>query len=195
MDYETSVILDRLQIRMISKFFRKMFNIKTTLFPVMKVLDALVKRFSDVLYYSVEEDELFDPRVMAILEPQEDGMYCIRIRQSVYNNAINGDGASLGYICHEECHFILIHLFNIGPRIYTDVNGIRYARCVKEKEILPYKSMEWQAKALCGEVMIPYETCKNCSLDEIIKMTNSSKEQAKYFLNRVVVECEEEIKK
>ncbi len=194
MDYETSVILNRLQIRMISKFFRKMFNIKSTIFPVMKVLDALVKKFSDVLYYSVEEDKLFDPKVMASLDPQEDGMYCIRIRQSVYVNAINGDGAALGYICHEECHFILIHLFNIGPRIYTDMNGIRYARCVKEKEILPYESMEWQAKALCGEVMIPYETCKNCSLDEIIKMTNSSKEQAKYFLNRVV-EFDEEIKK
>ena len=172
-----------------------MFKVKTTLFPVMKVLEDLVIKFADVLYYSVEQDETFDSNVMAYLEPQEDGTYCIKIRQSVYVNAINGDGASLGFVCHEMCHFVLIHIFGIGPKIYEDFNGIRYARSVKEKEILPYESMEWQAKALCGEVMIPYEVCKNCSLEEIIKMTQSSTEQAKYFLTHVVVESEEEIEK
>lgn len=190
MDYETSYILNRVQIRAISQFFRKMFKIKTTLFPVMKVLEALVTRFSSILYYSVEDDKLFDADVMAYLEPQTDGTYCIKIRQSVYNSAINGDRASLGYICHEMCHFVLIHVFGIGP-VYVEIDGIRYARSVKEKEIPPYKSIEWQAKALCGEVMIPYEVCKNCSLEEIIEMTQSSTEQVKYFLTHVVLESEE----
>ena len=186
MDYETSAILSRQQIRLISKFFRKFVNVRTTLFPVMKVMDKLEKKFPDVLFFSVEEDDKFHSLVMAFLESQDDGTFCIKIRQSVYNSALVGDRASLCYICHELCHFILIYVFGIGPKQYVDIRGVVYARSVKEKEIPPYKSMEWQAKALCGEVMIPYEKCKDCSLDEIIELTQSSTEQARYFLTHVV---------
>ena len=41
--------------------------------------------------------------------------------------------------------------------------------------------MEWQAKALCGEVMILYDECKDMSTLEIVKKTNSSIDQARFF--------------
>lgn len=84
------------------------------------------------------------------------------------------------------CHFVLIFVFGIGPKKYISADGIIYTRAVKEKSIPAYKSMEWQAKALCGEVMIPYERCKNYSLNEIIEKTQSSTEQAKYFLDHIL---------
>ena len=46
--------------------------------------------------------------------------------------------------------------------------------------------MEWQAMALCGEIMIPYEKCKNYSFNQIVSRTYSSDEQTKYFLRWVV---------
>lgn len=192
MDYETSQILNREQIRLISKFFRRMFKVRTILFPVMKILDLLERKFSKNLYYYVDDDANFESNVMAALETEDDDAHFhIRIRQSVYDSALNGDRASLGYICHEMCHFVLIFVFGIGPKQYVSADGISYARAVKEKSIPAYKSMEWQAKALCGEVMIPYERCKNYSLNEIIEKTQSSTEQAKYFLDHVLKGDEE----
>ncbi len=52
-------------------------------------------------------------------------------------------------------------------------------------------SMEWQAMALCGEVMIPYKRCRKYSMDKIVEKTKSSLEQAKYFLTHVVKGDEE----
>ena len=186
MDYETSVVLKRLQIREISNFIRKLFHVKGILFPVMKVLELLVTKFENNIYYTVEEDKLFDKKVMAELVDQGDGKhFYIRIRESVYESAIAGDGASLGYICHEICHFLLIYVFDIGPKKYITSDGMIYAKAVGENSLPPFKSMEWQAKALCGELMIPFEECKNWSLDKIIKETNSSREQAQYFIDHV----------
>lgn len=122
---------------------------------------------------------------MAELVPEGNNVYCIKIREKVYEKVVNGDRASLGFICHEMCHFILIHLFDAGPVLYEGENGLVYARSLKDKELPPYKSMEWQAMALCEETMIPYEKCKNYSFKQIVNKTNSSDEQTKYFLMKI----------
>lgn len=185
MDYETSVILGRYQIRLIAGLFRKMFNIKTVVFPVMKVLEMLVTRFEKKLFYVVEEDSLFEKGVMAELVSEED-IYYIRIRQGVYDKANDGDRASICYICHEMCHFFLIHVMGIGPKMFCTSEGLVYTRKVVEKTIPSYKSMEWQTKALCGEVMIPYRKCKNYTYKQIVYRTKSSNSQAKYFIEKVL---------
>jgi len=112
--------------------------------------------------------------------------FCIKIRETVYEKAVNGDRACLGFICHEMCHFILIHMIGACPVIYSDKIGISYTRAFKDKELPRHKSMEWQTMALCGEIMIPYEKCKNYSFEQIVSLTDSSNEQTKYFLKWVV---------
>lgn len=186
MDYEASIPLSRLQIREISKFARKMLKIKTIKFPVLKALEMLIDKFPKNLYYHVLPDSDFEPKVMADLNSEENNMYSIRIRETVYEKAIKGDRACLGFICHEMCHFILIHIFDVGPLLVRGEKGLVYARRVKDFE-LPYcSSMEWQAMALCGELMIPYEKCWNYSFKQIVSKTNSSDKQTEYFLKWVV---------
>lgn len=186
MDYETSLILSRVKIRKIASFIRKKLSIKTIRFPVMRVLELFVTEYDDILCYTVEEDTSFKNGVMAELSMINDYRYCIRIRESVYNDASVGGRASTGFVCHELCHFILVHILGIKPKKYFDLNGIAYARQIYGWSIPAYKSMEWQAKALCGELMIPYEECKNYDLKTIIEETNSSDKQALYFLSNVV---------
>ena len=77
-DYETKP-LSREKIRTLVKVIRKIFNIKNTKFPVLKVLDMLEK---DGVIYVVEDDKKFKKNVMAYLEPTNEG-YCIHIRNSV----------------------------------------------------------------------------------------------------------------
>ena len=181
MDYEACVGLSRAKIRELSKFIRKVFKIKTLKFPVLKFLCILEEKYEDILYVDIEPDDYFEDNVMAYLE-KEEYMYCIHIRESVYVGAVDGKGDCLGFINHEICHFILIHIFGIGP---SNPNPI-YTRTVRTNPIPKYKSMEWQAKALCGELMIPYERCKKLTFKQIVFRTGSSKEQVNYFLDKVI---------
>ena len=186
MDYESRLSLNRIQVREISKFARRMLKIKTVKFPVLKALEKLIDKFPNNLYYRILPDDEFETNVMAELVPEGNDVYCIKIRETVYEKAVNGDRASLGFICHEMCHFILIHIFDAGPVMYLNKSGLAYARSFKDKELPRYKSMEWQAMALCGEIMIPYEKCKDYSFKQIVSRTYSSDEQTKYFLRWVV---------
>ena len=186
MDYEAIRGLSRLQIRKLSVIIRKMLKIRTIKFPVLKVIDRLEVLYPDNFYYVSEEDCLFEKGVPAYLEPETENMYCMHIRQSVYDGALKGRGDCLGFINHEIAHFCLIYLCGIGPKSYRFGNSIIYARETKWRKIEPCKSMEWQAKALCGELIIPFEKCKDMSFPEVVVRTNSSMEQAAYFVNTVV---------
>lgn len=176
MDYETKGI-SRKKIRIIARIIRKYLKIRTIRFPVMNVLEQLVVEFEDILVYEVLPDEKFDKNVMAFIETYDYCSYNIKIRESVYIGALDKKGDCLGFINHEIAHFILMHIFGMKPIINCNTGT---DRCIPA-----YKSMEWQAKALCGELMIPYEKCMNRDLDNIIKVTGSSREQALYFKSKV----------
>ena len=186
MDYEARIGLSREKIRILSVFVRKILQVKTLKFPVLKVLDKLELLFPENFYYVSEEDCFFEKSVPAYIEQEGPNEYCIHIKQSVYDGALKGRGDCLGFINHEIAHFCLIHIFNIGPKSIKFGNSIIYSREPKEGKIPPFKSMEWQAKALCGELMIPFDKCKDMSYWEIIYKTNSSGEQAAYFVDTVV---------
>lgn len=176
MDYETKPI-SRKKLRVIAKLIRSKYNIKTIEFPVIKILDQLTKDNPHDLFYVIEDDKEFDKNVMCYITQTLNEGYCIHIRNSVYIGAINNVGSCLGFICHELAHFILMHLFGFKAIINCETNP---------KRNIPYcKSVEWQAKALCGELMIPYEKCKNLDINEIIELTKSSEKQAKYFIFKV----------
>ena len=74
-------------------------------------------------------------------------------------------GAFLGFICHEICH---IFLFKIG---FTPV----YERSFADNTIPAYCSVEWQAKALCAEVMIPYQETIGMNVQDIYTTYHCSK--------------------
>ena len=142
MDYETKGI-SRDKIRIIAKILRKYFNIRTIRFPVMTILDLLVEEFEDILVYEVLPDEKFDKDVMCYIETFDYCTYTIKIRESVYIGALENKGDCLGFINHEISHFILMHICGLKPIINCKTGS---NTCIPA-----YKSMEWQAKALCGE--------------------------------------------
>lgn len=172
-DYETKP-LTRKRIRLMANIIRTAFKIESLEFPAIKMLDILEQLFG--VNYDILPDDEFGIGVMAYFE-QNDSECSIYIRESVYNAACNGSGKDIGFITHEISHFFLIKIFNFGPI---------YRKSIKNKKIPAYKSIEWQAKALCGELMIPYNEFKNASIEEICEKTNSSYAQAEYFINNVV---------
>lgn len=147
MDYETKPT-SRNDLRRYSVYFRKLFDVpETGPFPVLEALDKVNDVFDDCGYVIVEDKKL-PPQTMAQCVPNEIGGFTIEIKNSVYQGAYEHNvGALRGFICHEICH---IFLFKIG---FTPI----YARSFADNELPPYRSVEWQAKALCAEVMIPFE--------------------------------------
>ena len=177
MDFETTPIT-RDNIRYFANLIRKNYKIRTIKFPVLKFLEKIEEYTNDAVSYLVEDDMCFESGVMAYIECSEDFTnYCIHIRESVYVKAYQDSHADIGYIMHEICHYFMIGVLGCRPNMSI---------CCTTNKIPAYKSAEWQAMALCGELMIPYERCKNKTLNQICSVTGSSRAQARYFLEHVL---------
>lgn len=165
MDYKTKAT-SRRDIRSYAKILRRLFCVPDTgAFPVLDVLERLGDVFGNCNYVVVE-DRAMPLQTMARCTPNDVGGFTIEIKQSVYDGAYEKHiGAFLGFICHEICH---VFLFKIG---FTPV----YERSFADNTLPAYCSVEWQAKALCGEVMIPYQESIGMSIEEITKEYHCSK--------------------
>lgn len=175
MDYKTKP-LSREKIRRLASYYRQLFEVPLYgEFPVLHALEKLPDIFEGS-NYEIVEDELLETNVMAQCSLNDIGGFTIKIKESVYEGAYkNKTGAFLGFINHEICH---VFLFTIG---FTPI----YEMSFKNNSLPACKSVEWQAKALNGEVMIPYEECKNMSKNEIINKYHVSDASADYYIQKV----------
>ena len=166
MDYITKPA-SRKQLRQYANFFREMFNApKDEPFPVLELLDKLPDYFEGS-YYKVVDNEDLPKNVVAQCVKNDGKGFTIEIKQYVYDGAMKRIGAYLGFILHEIVH---IYMYEIG---YTPV----LQRSFEETPI--YCSVEWQVKALTGEIAMPYEETAGMSVSEIMKIYNVSKGFAK----------------
>lgn len=109
--------------------------------------------------YEIVKDAVLSKTVPARCFVNNLGGLIIQIKESIYLGGYDKHiGAYLGFICHEICH---VFLYKIG---YVPL----LERNFKQGELCPYESVEWQTKALAGEVMMPYEETKNLSVKQII---------------------------
>lgn len=159
----------RKYLRSCAKAMRSVFSVgQDGSFPVLEVLEKLPDVFPDTSI-EVVEDYCLPPKDMAFCEIQKNGGYIIKIKESVYDGAYDlnnpNRGSLLGFICHEICHVFLFHLG------YTPIKRT-------EEKVEAFKNVEWQAKALCGEVCIPYEESEEMTKKEIVKNYVVSKASA-----------------
>ncbi|MCR5609041.1 MAG: ImmA/IrrE family metallo-endopeptidase [Lachnospiraceae bacterium] len=160
MDYMTRP-LSRIAVRRLSKQVRTIFGLnESEPFPVLDILEKICIIFKDTDFIVVEDNEL-PSDVFAWCYQRPECGFVIEIKRTVYDGACyNKNRAFLSFICHEICHVIL---FYIG---YTPVS----TRTMSKSDSIPaYCSIEWQAKALCGELMIPYEATIGMEVNEIVK--------------------------
>ena len=165
MDYLTKPT-SRNDLRKYAILLRQLFGVSPGgAFPVLDTLEMLPDIFPGSNYV-VLEDSHFPAKTMAQCSQNDLGGFTIEIRETVYRGAYEkGIGAYLGFICHEICH---VFLFMIG---FTPI----YTRSFAENELPAYCSVEWQAKALCGEVMIPFHESYGMNEEQIIKTYHVSK--------------------
>lgn len=165
MDYQTKPT-SRNDLRQYGKIFRELFNVpEAGPFPVLEALELLADVFPNCNYIIVEDGAL-PYQTMAQCSQNEAGGYTIEIKETIYRGAYEDEvGAFLGFICHELCH---IFLFYIGFRPI-------FARSFANNELPAYCSVEWQAKALCAEVMIPFDESSGMKPAELMKRYHVSR--------------------
>lgn len=173
MDYRTYPTT-RKNIRTISNKMREFFGYgKDEKINPLLCLDRVGEIIEGSIYEVVDDDKL-PYNVPAECKSRKDKSYKILIKESVYKKAYeNNDEASRDYIMHEICH---LFMFALG---YTPIIERSFNNC----ELKAYESVEWQAKALCGEFMIPYEYSKNMSMLEIMEKYGVSASQANYRIS------------
>lgn len=158
-------------IRGFAPIFRNLSDAKADgPFPVLEALEKVPDVFKGSNVEIVVDWKL-PKKTVAQCEPHNDGTFTIKIQESVYVGAYDKNiWAYQGHICHELCHGFL---WSIG---YQPI----MTRSFDNGEIPAYCSAEWQAKALCGEVMVPYEASIGMSKEEIIAKYHVSKGIANY---------------
>lgn len=172
MDYKSQKTMTRKAARIIAKIMRKLFGYNDD-----EVIDpiAMIELVPDIIpntFISIVENDKLDVNVPARCYFSNNNII-IEIKEEVYEGArIEKIGGYRMHIIHEISHAVL---FNIG---YTP----SFDRNYKNNELNSYESIEWQAKAVSGEFMIPYDHINDLSYKEISEYYGVSIEAAKYSI-------------
>lgn len=172
MDYKTHPI-SREELRSVAKALRQIFKCKNKFrFDVIDAFERTPVLFPQVTCIVVEDEEI-ENNIPARCTPDMNGHYLIEVKNSVYEGAVTGKGGYRAHILHEICHAFLCILG------FTPILD----RAFRNRELRPFESMEWQAKALCGEVMIPYEETAGLSIRRIMGYCKVSYDSAELRFN------------
>lgn len=172
MDYKTEPT-SRMELRKIARCVRKLFKCrKKYYFDVIDAFEKIHSIIPAVTCFVVEDNEM-ENNVYARCIPDFKGHYTIEVKESVYVGAVNGSGGYRSHILHEICHAILC-LLGFTPIL---------DRAFRNNELNPFESMEWQAKALCGEILMPYEETEGLTVKQIMRRCKVSRESAELRYN------------
>ena len=175
MDYKTKRI-SREDIRTIAKVFRYIFRdciSEDGLYvDVIKIFELVHYRFNNITVEVVDDDVLGNNP--GECKPDFNGNYHIQIQESVYTGAVEGVGGYRTHILHEVSHAFMCMAG------YTPI----CERCFNNFELSACESMEWQAKALTGEIMMEFELTKDLDLQDLIDKCGVSIEGAQNRLSR-----------
>lgn len=146
--------LSRQQIRQYVHTIRKVLHLENELmFPVERFLESIHCLISDDdFYYEIVDDNSLPGNVHAQYDLQDNS---IKIKQSVYDGACNGNGRDRMTIIHEIGHLLLLKH-----------SSMKLARSF-DADIPPYMDPEWQAKCFAGEMLVPADLVKGMPAQEV----------------------------
>jgi Zn-dependent peptidase ImmA (M78 family) len=159
-----------MQLRRLASLIRQKAGHRDTLyFPVMELLERLMPLWFRGFSFEIMPKSYFSPNIHAETDIERK---VILIREDVYLGAINGNGRDRMTIIHEIAHYILLI-----------VNGIKLHRNFSSTKPEAYRDPEWQAKALAGELLCPYNLIGGMATPQIALACGVSDEAAQYHFN------------
>ena len=164
----------RQELRELTLILRKYLNLENEkYFPITELLDVLAEIFDNFSYEVVEDNEL-PPGTHADTNASTGH---IRIKESVYEGACNGNGRDRMTIAHELGHYFTICFC-----------GFKFERNFTNKKVAAYRDPEWQAKCFAGELLIPAHLMRGCSIEEIVEECGVSYDAAEVQYRKINIE-------
>ena len=156
----------RKDLREIALRIREAFGLRDCLyFPIVEFMEHMMPRMFENYNFEIIDDDELPPNKDAVTEI-ENGFGTVKIKQSVYEGACDGDGQHRMTIAHEI----------VGHFIPMCVLGFKFYRFYGSEELEAYRDPEWQAKCLAGEFMMPEHLVKDYKpKSEQIKKEKSKK--------------------
>ena len=139
-------------------------------FPVTELLDVLAEIFDNFSYEIVEDNEL----PFGTHAETNTATGHIRIKESVYEGACEGNGRDRMTIAHELGHYFTVCFL-----------GFKLERNFCKKKVKTYCDPEWQAKCFAGELLIPAHLMKGCSVKEIVEECGVSYDAAEFQYKKI----------
>ena len=138
-----------------AKTIRVSLNLEDRLcFPVLSFLEILPDFFSVLGFtFEIVPDSEFPNAVQGETDVTN---HHIRIKESVYNGAYNGNGRDRYSIMHEISHYLLM-----------SVSGVTFQRNISGRKVKTYEDPEWQAECLAAELLMPFDLVREKSIQEI----------------------------
>lgn len=109
-------------------------------FPVVSFLELMPELFPK-FHYEIVDDCVFESNIHADTDILE---HCIRIKNSVYEGACEGNGRDRMTIAHEIGHYLTLCIC-----------GFKLQRNFGNRKLKAYLDPEWQAKCFAGELLVP----------------------------------------
>lgn len=161
----------RKQLRALATILREYLGLKNEIFfPIVELLDVMCELFPK-FSYEIVPDSTFPDNVHADTDVMSQH---IRIKESVYEGAADGNGRDRMTIAHEIGHFFTLCFC-----------GFKFQRNFKKEKIPAYKSPEWQAKCFAGELLVDYDLVRNMQPYEIVEKCGVSYEAAYYQYRQI----------
>ena len=156
----------REDFRILTYSLRKRIGLENRMyFPIVEMLDVFAEIFSGEFSYEIVEDNEFSEDTHAdtdILKKH------IRIKESVYDGACEGNGRDRMTIAHELGHYLTLCQY-----------GFKLQRNFSKNDVPPYRDPEWHAKCFAGELLVPIHLVEDLSPRQIANQCGVSLDAAK----------------
>lgn len=141
------------EIRNSAEQVRKLFcSPNTKVFDVVRFIECRLPEAFESFQYEIV-DPLEMPGREAEMNPTE---FCIRIQESVYDRAMNGDG---------HCRFTLAH--ELGHFFLHRHQSLAFGHPAKNGNIPAYCHSEWQADVFARNLLAPWSMTRGMTAEVI----------------------------
>lgn len=165
--------LSRNNLRTFALRLRETFDLHQELyFPVMSFLEHVMPSICEGFHYEIVPGHDLPEKRHAEIDVAK---RVIRIREDVYEGAVDGKGQHRMTIMHEIAHYLLLVLC-----------GVKFSRAFGEVPAEAYRDPEWQAKALAGEIMCPAHQIRHLSATQIVRECGVSRSAAEFNLKKAL---------
>ncbi len=135
-------------------------------FPVVEFLETMPTIYKSVGFeYEIVEDDVLPVPIQGDMDLQNNYM---RVKESVYEGAVNNKGRDRFSIAHEIGHFLL-----------ANDAGIKLQRNMLNRIVSTCEDPEWQAEAFAGELLVPMRLVADLTAEQIVERCKVSLSAAK----------------